>query len=229
MWRRKNTLTNWKQISKSTLYEFFKTYYQLHHGGNRRCLDIPCDTLQLQLQVIWLRITNIPDMLRNQTISLCAHEMWSNSNSLLQLRRWKKNWRRATISSFQLINQPNKWRTWLNGIGCAAHIVHNTLKFAWDIEYIVLKIYSQFYRSTVQMEALRTLCDETDGVDFINLLGYAKTWFLALGPVIGSILKLFVPLKEYFLQLRCCTTILKTFFESPFAKLWLLFIKEQVS
>lgn len=125
-------------------------------------------------------------------------------------------------------------RTSLIGIECAAYIVHNALKFAWDqlpldVEYIVVKIYSQFYRSTVQVEALRTLCDDTDGVGFIKLLGYAKTRFLALRPAIGSILKLFVPLKEYYMQLRRWPTILKTFFESPFAKLWLLFIKEQVS
>lgn len=127
-----------------------------------------------------------------------------------------------------------QWRPSLIGIGCAAHIVHNALKSACeelplDIEYIVVKIYAQFYRSTVQVEALRTLCEGTDGVDFTKLLGYAKTRFLALGPAIGSIVKLFEPLKEYFLQLRRCPPILKTFFESPFAKLWLLFIKEQVS
>lgn len=50
----------------------------------------------------------------------------------------------------------------LIGIGCAAHIVHNALKYACeflpiDIEVIVVKIYSQFYRNTVQVEALKSL------------------------------------------------------------------------
>lgn len=120
----------------------------------------------------------------------------------------------------------------LVGIGCGAHIVHNSLKSACeelpiDIEYIVVKIYSQFYRSTVQVEALKVLCDGSN-VDYTKLLGYAKTRFLALGPAIGTILKLFVPLKDYFLAMRRCPLILKSFFESPFAKLWLLFIHEQV-
>lgn len=120
----------------------------------------------------------------------------------------------------------------LIGIGCGAHIVHNSLQSACqelpiDIKYVVVKIYSQFYRSTVQVEALKILCDAAD-MEYTKLLGYAKTRFLALGPAIGTILKLFDPLKEYFLGLRRCPIFLKTFFESPLAKLWLLFIHEQV-
>lgn len=125
-----------------------------------------------------------------------------------------------------------EWEPNLTGIRCAAHIVHNALKFACDllpidVEHIVVKIFSQFYRSTVQVEALKVMCEETDVV-YTQLLGYAKTRILALAPAIGSIIKLFEPLKEYFQTLRKCPTVIKAFFDLPFVKLWLLFVKEQV-
>lgn len=125
------------------------------------------------------------------------------------------------------------WKENLIGLGCAAYIVHNGLKAAVDclpvdIECIVVKIYSYFYINTVRVEALKSLCDEIDGVEYTCLLGYVKTRFLAMSPAIGSILKVFDALKIYFLGLRRCPTILKTFFNNPFYKLWLLFVKEQV-
>lgn len=120
----------------------------------------------------------------------------------------------------------------LIGVGCSAHIVHNAMKHAClllpvNIEYIVVTIYSHFYINTVRVEALKSLC-ESIGTEYTKLLGYAKTRFLALGPAIGSILKLFEPLREYFLELRRCPPNLREFFTAPFSRLWLLFVKEQV-
>lgn len=126
-----------------------------------------------------------------------------------------------------------QWRPSLLGMGCAANIVHNALKHASDllpidIENIVVKIYSKFYRSTLQVEALKALCKDAD-VNYTQLLGYSSTRFLALASSVGSILKVFEPLKTYFLELPRCNAALKTFFESRLAKLWLLFIKDQVN
>lgn len=126
-----------------------------------------------------------------------------------------------------------QWRPSLIGVGCAAHIVHNALKSACDclpidMECIVVKIYSHFYIYTVRVEKLKSFCDSIEGVEYSQLLGYAKTRFLALGPAIGSILKMFEPLKEYFLSLKNCPVILRTFFNSAFSKLWILFVKDQV-
>lgn len=126
-----------------------------------------------------------------------------------------------------------QWRPSLIGIGCAAHIVHNALKAScdelpFDIECLVVKIYSHFYIYTVRVEALKEICD-MDNVEYAKLLGYGKTRFLALGPAIGSILKVFEALRTYFLELRRCPTIIKNFFRNPLSKLWLLFVKDQVS
>lgn len=120
----------------------------------------------------------------------------------------------------------------LLGIGCCAHICHNTLKHACDclpidVECIVVKIYSHFYIHTVRVEALKAMC-ELSKIEYSQLLGYANTRFLALGKAIRSILKLFEPLKSYFLGLKRCPPIIKSFFESPLSKLWFLFIHDQV-
>lgn len=48
----------------------------------------------------------------------------------------------------------------LIGIGCAAHIEHNALKYAcdvfeFDLECVVVKLYTHFYRNTVRVTALK--------------------------------------------------------------------------
>lgn len=125
-----------------------------------------------------------------------------------------------------------QWREEIIGVGCAAHIVHNALKHACDrmpsldVECIVVKIYSYFYIHTIRVEALKEICDLSE-IEYKQLLGYAKTRYLALGPAIGSILKLWEPLKKFFLQDKNCPDIIDKFFKSDFSKLWLLFVKEQ--
>lgn len=126
------------------------------------------------------------------------------------------------------------WNPNMIGIGCAAHIVHNTLKSAceqlpFDIECIVVKIYKHFYINTVRVEALKSICELYDEIEFSNLLGYANTRFLALAPAVNRILELFDPLKTYFQEFHGTPKILKSFFASPLSRLVLLFIKEQVN
>lgn len=127
-----------------------------------------------------------------------------------------------------------QWKPSLIGVGCAAHIVHSALKSACDalpidIECIVVKIFSHFYIYTVRVEKLKSMCAEIDGVEYSQLLGYAKTRFLALGTAIGKILNLFDVLKSYFLGSKKGELLIKSFFNHPLSKLWLTFVKEQVS
>lgn len=126
-----------------------------------------------------------------------------------------------------------QWKPAIFGVGCAAHIVHNTLKSACDrlpvdMECVVVKIDAHFYINTVRVEKLKSICEFIEGAEYSKLLGYAKTRFLALGPAIESILNIFEPLKEYFMSLKSCPTTIESFFNDPFAKLWLLFVKDQV-
>lgn len=120
----------------------------------------------------------------------------------------------------------------LVGIGCGAHIVHNTLKAAcdqmpFDVESTVVKIYSHFYIYTVRITKLKEFCDSVD-TEYQRLNGYSKTRFLALFSSIESILRIFDGLQEYFLTDKSSPKSLKTFFEDPLAKIWLLFLRDQV-
>lgn len=121
----------------------------------------------------------------------------------------------------------------LIGIGCAGHIGHNAMKFScdqlpFDIQCIVAKIFSHFKIHTVRIEALKSICDLFEDIEFAQVLGYANTRFLALAPAVGRLAELFDPLKTYFLELHKCPKVLEDFFKSPIAKLLLLFIKDQV-
>lgn len=119
----------------------------------------------------------------------------------------------------------------LIGIGCGAHIIHNAIKTAADglpvdFECIIVKIYSFFYIYTVRVEALKEFCSETE-TEYQKLLGYSKTRWLALMPAIERVLKMYEPLKKYFLSIEKCPIILKNFFENPSSELWLYFIHAQ--
>lgn len=124
------------------------------------------------------------------------------------------------------------WLPHLIGIGCAAHITHNALKYACDsmpidVEWVIVKIYSHFYLNTVRTTKLKAFCDEAD-VMYQKLLGYSKTRFLALGPAAKRILQLFDALQSYFVSLKKGEKKLNEFFSEPSSKFWLLFIQEQV-
>lgn len=125
-----------------------------------------------------------------------------------------------------------EWLPHLIGIGCVAHISHNALKHAcdvmpFDVECVIVKIYAYFYIYTIRVTALQQFCDEA-GVEYIKLLGYAKTRFLAMGPAIKRVLRLYEPLKNLFLGLQKGEKLLKQFFSSPLSKFWLHFVLEQV-
>lgn len=118
------------------------------------------------------------------------------------------------------------------GIGCGAHIVHNTLKAAcdgmpFDVEMIVVKIYSHFYLYTVSVTKLQEFFDFVEE-QYQKLLSYSKTRFLAPLPAIDSILRIYEGLKEYFLNTPNSPLVLKNFFLNPLSKIWLFFLKDQV-
>lgn len=118
------------------------------------------------------------------------------------------------------------------GVGCAAHIVHNTLKCAcdgmpFDVELIVVKIYSHFYLYTVRVTKLKEFCDSVEE-QYEQLHGYSKTRFLALLPAIESVLRIYEGLKEYFLDTANSPLVLKNFFRNPLSRIWLTFLKDQV-
>lgn len=120
----------------------------------------------------------------------------------------------------------------LLGIGCAAHIVHNTLQcgcngLPFDVESTMVKIYSHFYRFTVRVTSLKEFCETVD-VEYQKILGYGKTRFLEMFTCVNSILRVYNGLKVYFLETANSPKVLKDFFKDPCSKLWLLFLRDQV-
>ena len=119
------------------------------------------------------------------------------------------------------------------GIGCNAHIVSNAINtaanlMAVDVEVIIPQIYLYFDRYTVRVQSLKEFCEEAS-VQYKNLLGYSKTRWLALLPAVERVLKLFEPLKSYFLSLEKCPKILQSFFENELAEVYLYFVHSQAS
>jgi hypothetical protein len=119
------------------------------------------------------------------------------------------------------------------GIGCAAHIINNSIQTAADslpidIEVVVVKIYAHFYIYTVRVESFKEFCEEA-AVEYKKLLGYSKTRWLALMPAVERLLKLFEPLKTYFLANEKTPKLLKDFFNNPCAEVWLFFVHSQAA
>lgn len=122
----------------------------------------------------------------------------------------------------------------LFGVGCVAHIEHNTIKRAcdslpFDIEWVIVKTYSHFYRYTCRAADLKQFCEEAT-TEYNQVLGYAKTRFLALCPAVERLIVLFEfePLKNYFIALPKGEKLLKDFYMDKSSKFWLMFIQEQV-
>lgn len=116
----------------------------------------------------------------------------------------------------------------INGIGCPAHICNNSIHFAADhlsvdIDSIMFKIYKHFSIYTVRVEELKEICDNAD-VDYKVILSHSKTRWLSLMPVIERVLKMYQPLKSYFLSIDSPPAVLKTFFEDPLNEALLFFV-----
>lgn len=198
-------------------------YFDKKNGIQTKLLDfvsLPGETSELISESI-LNLIQEHD-LQNKFVALCADNTNTNFGGLS--RKGHNN---------ILARLKTKLKKEIMGIGCAAHIVHNAMQttcdlMPLDIENIVVKLYSHFYIYTVRVESLKQFCEDA-GVTYQKLLGYSKTRWLALLPAVERILKIFNPLKAYFLSIEKCPNVLKSFFESPTSEIWLKFVHNQAS
>lgn len=121
----------------------------------------------------------------------------------------------------------NKIGKSLIGIGCPAHIVHNSAQHGFDsmpidLESILLKIYNYFSIYTIRTESLKQFCEFVD-IEYRTLLKHSKTRWLSLYTVINRVLQVYPALKAYFLSLDSCPYVLKSFFENIFSEAYLYF------
>lgn len=99
-------------------------------------------------------------------------------------------------------------------------------KLPIDVEVTVVKIYSHFYLYSVRTNELKNFCEDV-GDTYRKLLGYGKTRFLAMSAALNAILTIWNGLKEYFNKSKSTPRSIKSFFKNPYAKLYLIFAKDQ--
>jgi hypothetical protein len=100
---------------------------------------------------------------------------------------------------------------------CNCHVLHNTTKYAlllipYDIENLVLKIYSHFSVSAKRVNSLKSCYEYTD-TEFENMRRHVTTRWLSLFPAITHIIEHTIPLKEYFIGLGTeeCSPVIREF------------------
>lgn len=139
-------------------------------------------------------------------------------------------WRNGSNSMFFKLKQRTHNQA-ITGIGCAAHIVHNGVAAAadvlpLDIDSILRKIYNHFSIYTLRNEKLKDYCDFVN-VEFKVKLSTSRTRWLSLGPALDRTLTLYDALKSYFLS-EHNAAVLEKFFNDTSAKLYMLFLQNQL-
>ncbi|XP_053277202.1 uncharacterized protein LOC128438617 isoform X2 [Pleuronectes platessa] len=113
------------------------------------------------------------------------------------------------------------------GLGCPAHIIHNATRTAMDtlpidVEYLLTKIFGYFHIYTVRVERLKSFC-EFVGQEYQKILGHSNVRWLSMLPALERVLKMYAPLKAFFLSEEKCPVVLRRMFEDPLTELWLAF------
>lgn len=124
-------------------------------------------------------------------------------------------------------------KKYLVGVGCPAHIMHNSLRngvdlMRFDIESMIMKIFNYFSVYTVRTETLKEFCDYVN-INYQPLLRHSKTRWLSLFPCVERILKLYPALKEFFLSQRAIPYLIKSFFENTASEAYLWFVHSLMS
>lgn len=131
-------------------------------------------------------------------------------------------------SVFQLLHNDNDN---ILPVGCPAHIVHNSVKYAlglstFDLENFILKLHSHFSYYAKRVQALKDFY-ETYESEFAPVLRHVKTRWLSLLPAVERAIKSFDILKAYFITMGEdeCPCILWNFFNSDQTEPYLAFFQ----
>ena len=113
------------------------------------------------------------------------------------------------------------------GLGCPAHIVHNSCRTAMDtipvdVEHLLRKVYGYFHIYTVRVKALKDFCDFV-GEAYQTILSHSTVRWLSMLPAVEHILQMYAPLKSYFLSLKKCPAVLRKLFDDSLTMLWVTF------
>lgn len=93
--------------------------------------------------------------------------------------------------------QPNLYKA-----RCNCHIVHNAAKFGfklmdYDVETLVLKVYSEFASSAKHVDNLQHFCEEAE-LDYQKVLRHVPTRWLSLFDAVDRLVRNWPAIKAYF-------------------------------
>ena len=121
----------------------------------------------------------------------------------------------------------------MEGIGCPAHILHNTMQtsadiLSCDIEAVIVKLFTYFSIYTVRTERLKDFCDFV-GTEYHGLMSHSRTRWLSLYPAVTRVIEMFDALKAFFLSEEKAPATLLAFFKSVLSEAYLWLIHGQLS
>lgn len=127
----------------------------------------------------------------------------------------------------------DKFNNNLIGMGCIAHILHNTphdaclANIPYDFNQILTLIHKQFKTSTKQSEALKSFCEEMDMV-FKRVKSCPNTRFIAQKASIDSVLRVLGPLQRYAQSnpSKKVPLVVKRFLDDPSHKFYLTLVRD---
>jgi len=120
----------------------------------------------------------------------------------------------------------------LEGVGCSAHILHNTIStaantFSFDAEMIIFKIFGYFSIYTVRTEKLKDFCEFVD-INYRTILNHSKTRWVSLLPAVERTLSMWPALKSFFQSEEKPPKILLDTFNSPMSETYMWFLHAQL-
>jgi len=201
------------------LFPIVVQFFDPEKGGIQvRILDL-CELPDEKAETIATMLLNVMEEhhLKKKTIVFSADNTNSNFGGLN---------RKGNQNVHKLLEQ--KIDRKLLGIGCLAHILHNSGQHGldrfglFDIDSLVFKIYQYFSNSTTRTTTLKEFCNFVE-IACRDILYHTKTRWLSLMPVIHRILQLFPALKSYFNSADKPPALLDSFFTHDFSECFLLF------
>ena len=110
-------------------------------------------------------------------------------------------------------------------MGCICHMISNSFKngikmLKFDLEYIVIKIYSEFSSHTKRKHELMEFYEFCD-VEYSEMLRHVSTRWLSLLPAVDRLYKNFAPIKAYFNSKSSNHTVLLSFLNNELAEAYL--------
>ncbi|XP_016664704.1 uncharacterized protein LOC107885566 [Acyrthosiphon pisum] len=158
------------------MYPICVQYFSFTDGRQTKLLDFfeePSETAE--------------SICKSITSTLSKHRLSMSSVSAFSADNTNANFGKHKSAYTLLHNENNK----LIKSGCLAHIVNNSFKHGlqkldFDIETVVLKIYSHFSSSASRRENLKSFFDFAQ-VDWEELVKHVPTRWLSLGPELTGI------------------------------------------